>query len=546
MNFKYMKVNFTLFTTLYLSIMLFFSIVSYNFFISDYVKLENKQNQNNINTILSAINVNISNIQNVTNDYSKWDESYEFVENVNEDYIYDSFREGTNTLEGLGVDFFVYANLKEKAVFSQYSNDILKKDKVDFERKILSFFKKDTVNTIFKYKSHFLYLIKSEIKKSDKTGNTNGYIYSGKLINNKSISTITKVFKKVYLSNSYSNTNDLELKLLFQNKVKVSINHSSSTLVNNIQVFDVNNNYVFSIISENERDILNNGQKTIVIFNLIIAIFLFVILFILYKNQRILERLVEKKSNELIEKQKVIAQQSKMIAMAEILENIAHQWRQPLSVITTASSGVKLNKEMGLLTDQDIIESMDTITNSALYLSNTINDFKNFQNKNKKNVLLCLSKTIEKASSLIEVKLKEQNIKLSHNIQGIKIWGIENELIQVLLNVFNNSIDAFESKEYGADNDKIILVEMQKEDGFIVISIKDNAGGIPEAIIERIFEPYFTTKHKSQGTGIGLYMSFEIITKHMKGEFFVKNRVFTHDENEYEGAEFTIKLPIVN
>ncbi|NQY94757.1 MAG: hypothetical protein HRT43_11365, partial [Campylobacteraceae bacterium] len=187
MSFKYMRVNFTLFITIYLIIVLFFSVLSYGFFISDYIKLESKQNQSNINTILSAINVDISNIKNVTNDYSKWDESYEFIENVNQDYIYDSFREGTNTLEGLGVDFFVYANLKEKAVYSQYSNEILKKDKVDFERNILSLFKKDTVNTIIKYKSHFLYLIKSEIKKSDKTGNSNGYIYSGKLINNKSV-----------------------------------------------------------------------------------------------------------------------------------------------------------------------------------------------------------------------------------------------------------------------------------------------------------------------------------------------------------------------
>ncbi len=544
MNFKYMKVNFTLFITLYLSIILFFSIVSYNFFIRDYIKLENKQNQKNINTILSSINGSISSMKSTTDDYSNWDDSYSFIENENSDYIYENFRDGTTTLTDLGVDFFVYSNLKQQTIFSKYTNDLLEKDKVDFEREILRFSGKSTLITLFKHKSQFLFLIKSEIKKSDKTGDTNGYIYSGKLITNKNLNAITKVFKKVYISNRQVSKKYLELKFSHIKNTKVAIDYNSSTLINNIQIFNFNNEYVFSIITENEREILNNGQKTIVIFNLIIAIFVFIILFILYKNQKVLERMVEKKSNEVIEKQKVIAQQSKMIAMAEILENIAHQWRQPLSVITTASSGVKLNKEMGLLTDQDIFESMDTITNSAQYLSNTINDFKNFQNKNKKNVLLCLSKTIEKASSLIDVKFKEQNIKVSHNIQGIKIWGIENELIQVLLNVFNNSIDAFESKELDADNAKLLLIEMQKKDGFIVISIKDNAGGISESIIERIFEPYFTTKHKSQGTGIGLYMSFEIITKHMKGEFFVKNCIFEKDESQYEGAEFTIKLPL--
>jgi len=483
-------------------------------------------------------------MKSTTDDYSNWDDSYNFIENENLDYIYENFRDGTTTLSDLGVDFFVYSNLKQQTVFSKYTNELLEKDKVDFERKILRFSNKNTFNTLFKFKSQFLYLIKSEIKKSDKTGNTNGYIYSGKLITNKNLFAVTKVFKKVYISNRQVSKKYLEPKFSHMKNIKVAIEYNSSTLINNIQIFDFNNEYVFSIITENEREILNNGQKTIVIFNLIIAIFVFIILFILYKNQRVLERMVEKKSNELIEKQKIISQQSKMIAMAEILENISHQWRQPLSVITTASSGVKLNQEMGLLSDQDILESMDTITNSALYLSNTINDFKNFQNKNKKNVLLCLSKTIEKASSLISLKLKEQNIKVTHNTQGIKIWGIENELIQVLLNVFNNSLDAFESKEFDADNDKLILINMIKEDEYIVLNIKDNAGGIPEDIIERIFEPYFTTKHKSQGTGIGLYMSFEIITKHMKGEFLVKNCFFEKDENQYEGAEFTIKLPL--
>jgi len=538
-----MKVNLTLFLTLYLSIILFFSVVSYNFFISDYIKLENKQNQNNINTMLSLINTNISNIKNVTNDYSKWDDSYEFVNNVNEEYIYENFREGTTTLKDLGVEFFIYSNLKDEVVFSNYSNTSLKSDKKAFEKSVLSFFKKDDVNTVFKYKGSFMYLVKSQIKKSDRTGKTNGYIYSGKVISNKNINTLTNIFKKVYLSNRLSSKNELEIKLLFQNNAKVAIARVNSTLVNNIQIFDDNNNYIFSIISENERDMLNNGQKTIIIFNLIIAMFVFVILLILYKNQKILESLVEKKSNELIENQKIMAQQSKMIAMAEILDNIAHQWRQPLSVITTASSGVKLNNELGLLNDKILIESMDTITSSALYLSNTINDFRNFQHKNKKNVELCLSQTIDKAILLVDVKLKEKNIKVTQNIQGIKILGIQNELIQVLLNVFNNSIDALEKKE--SNDDRLILIDMIKDDDFITLSIKDNAGGIREDIIDRVFEPYFTTKHKSQGTGIGLYMSFEIISKHMKGELLAKNCTFTVAANKYKGAEFTIKLPLI-
>jgi len=536
-----MRVNFTLFLTLYICIVLFFSIISYKFFISDYIKLENKQNQNNIKTTLSTLNVNISNIKNIINDYSKWDDSYEFIKDENKTYIYENFREGTSTLEDLNIDFIVYSNLKQKTVFSKYSNEILEKDKINFEQAISNFSKEDVVETMFKYKSSFLYLIKSQIKKSDKSGSSGGYIYSGKLINNKNVRILAGGFKKAYMTDKNVNTSDFEFELFFQNSVKVKKQYTSSILFNNIQVFDIHNNYVFSIITESERDILMNGQKTIVTFNLIIAIFAFIILFALYKNQKILQHLIEKKSNELIEKQKIISQQSKMIAMAEILDNIAHQWRQPLSVITTASSGVKLNKELGILNEKVLFESMDMITEQAVYLSNTISDFQNFQTQNKRNVNICISQTIEKTISLINLNLEAKKIKIIQNIQSIKVLGIENELIQVFLNVLNNSIDAFEKEKI---ENKLIVIDISKQEESVVISIKDNAGGISEDIIERVFEPYFTSKHKSQGTGIGLYMSYEIICKHMKGEFFVENSVFTENSIKHKGANFTIVLPL--
>mgnify|MGYP000656790540 CR=1 FL=1 len=541
MNFKYMRVNFTLFLTLYICIVLFFSIISYNFFISDYIKLENKQNLNNIKTIISSLNISISNIKNIINDYSKWDDSYEFIKDENKTYIYENFREGTSTLDDLNIDFIVYSNLKQKTVFSKYSNDSLEKDKIDFEQAISNFSKEDTVETFFKYKSSFLYLIKSQIKKSDKSGSSVGYIYSGKLINNNNVRILAGAFKKAYMTDKNVQTSDFEYKLFFQNSVKVKKQYTSSILFNNIQVFDIHNNYVFSMITESERDMLMNGQKTIVIFNLIIAIFVFVILFALYKNQKILQRLIEKKSQELIEKQKIIAQQSKMIAMSEILDNIAHQWRQPLSVITTASSGVKLNKEMGILDEESLFKSMDVITEQAVYLSNTISDFQNFQTQNKRNVNICLSKTIEKTISLMNLTLVSKKIKIIQDIQNIKVLGIENELMQVFLNVLNNSIDAFEKEKI---ENKLIVINISKQEESVVISIKDNAGGISEDIIERVFEPYFTTKHKSQGTGIGLYMSYEIICKHMKGKFFVENSVFTQNSTKHKGTNFTIILPL--
>ena len=543
MNFRYMKIDFILFIMSYLIILLIFSITTYNFFISDFIKLENKQNQNNINTILSEINTKIENIKNITNDYSKWDDSYYFIKNATPDYIYENFREGTTTLEDLDIDFILYSKTEGKTVFSKYSNDFPPINKIDFEKEISKNFKKNTANTIFKYKGNFLYLIKSEIKKSDGRGNSNGYIYSGKIISNKSLNSLSKVFKKIYKSEKNFNKNHLEPKLPYLKNIKVNVSYRNSTLINTIQIYDIYNNYMFSITTENERDIINNGEKTIFLFNLIVAIFLFLFLFIIYKNQAVLERLVESKSKELIEKQKIIAHQSKMAAMGEIIENISHQWRQPLSVISTASSGIKFNKEMGLLSDELLLDSVDNITNSAQYLSSTINDFRNFFSKNKKSVLFDLPITVEKAIGLINPIFTDKKIKIIQNIQDIQIYGIDNELMQVFLNIFNNSIDAFEEEKFNYE--KLIIIDIYKEDEKVVINIKDNAGGIPKNIIERIFEPYFTTKHQSQGTGIGLYMSFEIITNHMGGELFVKNSSFTLDMKKYEGAEFTIKFPIV-
>ena len=125
---------------------------------------------------------------------------------------------------------------------------------------------------------------------------------------------------------------------------------------------------------------------------------------------------------------------------------------------------------------------------------------------------------------------------------NIKVNGIKNEFVQVLMNILKNSKDAFDNKN---DMPKYLLIDSYIEQNNIFIKIKDNAGGIPEEIISRIFEPYFTTKHKSQGTGIGLYMSEEIIKNHMKGEISVKNDTYTLNGKIFTGACFIIELPFM-
>ena len=256
-----------------------------------------------------------------------------------------------------------------------------------------------------------------------------------------------------------------------------------------------------------------------------------------------LESLVEKKSQELLQKENILNHQSKMAAMGEMIENIAHQWRQPLSVISTVATGAKLKKELGLLNDDEFYETMNIINNSSQHLSNTIDDFRNFFNNDKEVVLFDITIPIEKVLYLISTKLKNRNITVIKNCKEIFVTGLENEFIQVILNIMNNAMDAFENKN---NDNKFILIDAYNNDKDVIIKIKDNTGGIEKNIIDRVFEPYFTTKHKSQGTGIGLYMSLEIIKKHMNGNLIVSNEEFTYEDILCSGAQFTIELPVDN
>jgi len=247
---------------------------------------------------------------------------------------------------------------------------------------------------------------------------------------------------------------------------------------------------------------------------------------------------------EVKEKDKLLFQQSKMASMGEMIGNIAHQWRQPLSTISTASSGMKFQKEFGDLSDEDFISCIDAIVKSTKYLSSTIDDFRNFFKTDKEMKRFNLCDAIEKSLNLMESSMKSNFIHIEKDLdKEIFIYGYKNEFIQAYMNILSNSKDALSSKEMN-DEEKVIFVAAKKNKDNVILSTHDNAGGVPGNIIAKIFEPYFTTKHKSQGTGIGLYMTHEIITQHMNGELKVFNEVFDYKSKQYEGAKFTISLKI--
>jgi signal transduction histidine kinase len=229
-----------------------------------------------------------------------------------------------------------------------------------------------------------------------------------------------------------------------------------------------------------------------------------------------------------------------LAAMGEMLGNIAHQWRQPLSVISTAATGIKLQKDLNILNDKDLDYAMSSINNSAQYLSKTIDDFRSFFDpKNNKEKEFSLLEMIEKSLSIVSSQFVSKNIEIIKNIEDIKILSSENELIQVILNILNNAKDALNKIE---NSKKLIFISIYLKNEEIFIEIKDNAGGVDNDIVEKIFDPYFTTKHQSQGTGIGLYMSQNIIKNILNGHLKVSNDTFIYEGVEYIGAKFTISL----
>jgi signal transduction histidine kinase/ABC-type nitrate/sulfonate/bicarbonate transport system substrate-binding protein len=280
---------------------------------------------------------------------------------------------------------------------------------------------------------------------------------------------------------------------------------------------------------------------------LLFVIIGFILIFILFYRQYLLKKMneelnkkikIEMKKNE--ERNRILIQQSRMASMGEMLENIAHQWRQPLSTISVSASGIQIKKELNILNDEDLEDSLRHIKNATQYLSNTIEDFRNFFSKDKIASNINTRNTINKTIDLISSTLAKEEITLIRNIQNIDFTSYENELIQVLMNILINAKDALENK----NSEKLIIVIIKQVGNNLVIKIKDNAGGIKKDIIDKIFEPYFTTKHQTQGTGIGLYMSKLIVEKHLNGEISVQNIDFQFNSKTYTGALFQIILPL--
>ena len=292
-------------------------------------------------------------------------------------------------------------------------------------------------------------------------------------------------------------------------------------------------------LKDKHKTVINNILALSGIITIILAFISFFISKIIEKMFNDYRRNIKKEIDNTLEKERLLIQQSKMAVMGEMIGNIAHQWKQPLSTISTISTGIKFQNEMNCLNDHDITLGMDNINGSVQYLSQTIDDFRNFFKPNKTKTNFNILDALENTIKLMGSQFKNNNIELIKNINNAELYGYYNELLQVLINILKNAKD--ELIKLDTNKRRIIFIDTYTDKSNLIIKIRDNANGIPSDIIEKIFDPYFTTKENDEGTGIGLYMCKQIIDG-MTGKIQVINVEYEYEAQIYYGAEFIISM----
>ncbi len=247
------------------------------------------------------------------------------------------------------------------------------------------------------------------------------------------------------------------------------------------------------------------------------------------------------------EKDQIMYQHARLASMGEMIGNIAHQWRQPLNALTILIQGFGTKSMTGKLDQEFIDKQVSEGLRLANQMSNTIEDFRNFFSPHRQREYFSIEKSLKDTLELVEFFCKDEHISIEvQSREDLRVFGYSNEFSQVILNLINNARDNFKYREI--NDERKILIKLEKRlrpKPYAIISFIDNGGGIDDKIKDRIFEPYFTTKHKSTGTGIGLYMSKQIIEKQMQGLVTVKNVKSTLGGSKtYRCAQFIIAIPI--
>ena len=245
-------------------------------------------------------------------------------------------------------------------------------------------------------------------------------------------------------------------------------------------------------------------------------------------DQRVRHEIAKRKEQESL-----LIHQSRLAAMGEMIGNIAHQWRQPLNALSLVIQNIQMQHRMGQLTVESMQRMEEKATQLVQRMSTTIDDFRNFFKPSKHSERFCLAKNVSSALDIMEGMFRNHNIVLTMQCDdGIELFGVAGEFSQVVLNLVGNAKDAVIASRQSAPR---ILVRASRVGDRVRVDIEDNGGGIDPAYLDKIFEPYFTTKEEGKGSGIGLYMSKMIVENNMRGRLLATNTS--------GGACFTIDLP---
>lgn len=244
-----------------------------------------------------------------------------------------------------------------------------------------------------------------------------------------------------------------------------------------------------------------------------------------------LEQRVKDEVNKSRQKDLLLIQQSRLASMGEMIHNIAHQWRQPLNALAVILSNIQDDYKYNELNDQRLSSAVDKSQMILNQMSSTIDDFRDFFRSDKEAKSFLMEDIVADAMVVIDASLKNNNIAISTELQQpLTCYGFPTQMAQVILNLLTNSKDAMKERHI---QNGIITIRSWKDENSVITTICDNGGGIDESIIDKIFDPYFTTKES--GSGIGLYMSQMIVERNHNGTVSVANH-----EN---GVCFTISLP---
>ncbi|EDZ63203.1 PAS/PAC sensor signal transduction histidine kinase [Sulfurimonas gotlandica GD1] len=271
---------------------------------------------------------------------------------------------------------------------------------------------------------------------------------------------------------------------------------------------------------------VDSDDNMMIFFSLVEALMLFVFLSIYFTVRYFVI--------QLNKKDQFIAKQSRFAAMGEMISMIAHQWRQPLTGMSMTTNNLLLDIELEDIDEDRFTKNLNLINKQIGYLSHTIDDFKNFFKPDCKSEIVDANAVIDESCHVISSTLKNHGIELERDYEdNVKTMTKKNDLMQIILNLVKNAMDAYVENKI---QERVIKLSTKKINGSIQIVVQDNAGGIPKDIIEKIFDPYFSTKDKKNGTGLGLYMSKMIVEDHLQGILSV--------ETKDDSTSFTIKIPV--